>query len=344
MTIPDDPDQLKTWMMERWHEYGERFSVFEPADQPAPSVWEPQLPEPDHLGREHPDSLKHWRRLHETRELLRDRYGRHGILQGASLSFDCLVPKFQKHITDVWGQDAHGNPEAFPVQDRHEWYEGAIRMGIFVWQVGFSCRSVACQREWCRLHIRNPDRINPIDIYSLLQVFEGFGTAKALSVVSAWFGVKIRPFDHKGVRDTSVPRRRVPKAAVHALLSKYRTMRTQHVHSFMDEAATLVRSSPVVPWHRRLFDADHAFLSEKVIKNLSRIASPAIKAYLWLLLHQEEEARQNRFEMKVSDADLARALGVSRDTAMNHRRELEKLGFVESVKVNRGVIIRKAKY
>ncbi|MEW6351039.1 MAG: hypothetical protein AB1646_18435 [Thermodesulfobacteriota bacterium] len=140
VTILEDQDKLKSWMMERWHEQGERFSVFEPADQPAPSVWELQLPEPDHPGREHPDSLKQWPRLYDTRDFLRARYGKHVVLQGASLSFDCLVPNFQKRTTEVWGQDAHGDPGAFPVKDRHEWYEGAIRMGIFGWQVRFSCR------------------------------------------------------------------------------------------------------------------------------------------------------------------------------------------------------------
>ena len=62
----------------------------------------------------------------------------------------------------------------------------------------------------------------------------------------------------------------------------------------------------------------------KVTGNLYKINSPAAKAYLWLLLHQEEVARPNVGRLDVSDADLAQALGVSQTTAENYRKELER--------------------
>jgi len=37
-----------------WHAYGEQFTVFVPAQQPAPSSWEPDVPEFDEKGRVNP--------------------------------------------------------------------------------------------------------------------------------------------------------------------------------------------------------------------------------------------------------------------------------------------------
>jgi hypothetical protein len=146
MVIPKDPDDLRNWMVERWHQYGETFSVFTPAEQPAPDIWEPDLPEYDDKGKLHPDALKHWQYLFPTKDFLRHRYAKHGILQGPSLFFDCLVPRFQERMHQRWAQDQSGQPAAFEVKDDYTWYAKAIRIGIFKWQVGFSCRSLSCER------------------------------------------------------------------------------------------------------------------------------------------------------------------------------------------------------
>jgi hypothetical protein len=45
-------------------------------------------------------------------------------------------------------------------------------------------------------------------------------------------------------------------------------------------------------------------------------------------MHQEEEARHNRWTLDVSDAKLGRALGVVRTTAGNYRKRLEELKLV----------------
>jgi hypothetical protein len=194
MVQPRDIDDMRKWMVERWHHYGQTFSVFTPDEQPAPDIWEPNLPGYDDKGKLHPNALKHWQYLFPTKDFLGHRYAKYGILQAPSLFFDCLVPHFQKRILHKWTQDQYGQPSASEVKDDYTWYAKAIRMGIFQWQVGFSCRSLLCERHWCKLNRRNPERVNPCDIYSLIQIFEACVPGKALSAVAQWFGVKLSAF------------------------------------------------------------------------------------------------------------------------------------------------------
>jgi len=206
----------------RWHHYAERFSIAVPEEQPYPSVWEPLLPDIDDEGRLSPQALKDWRYLFRTKEFLRQKYEQHHILETPSLYFDCLVTKFQKRIYQVWGRDAQDQPISYPVKDTHEWYDGAVRLGIFEWQVGFSCCSFLCERHWCSLHRKNQKRINPVNIYGLISEFEGIALLKAKEAVAKWFGVRLGNLTAKGVRDTGKPRRKAPKTAITDLLAKYR--------------------------------------------------------------------------------------------------------------------------
>jgi hypothetical protein len=57
MDVPKDPEELRNWMVEHWHQYGKTFTVFTPAEQPAPDFWEPELC-PDMTT-----TLEHWRYL-----------------------------------------------------------------------------------------------------------------------------------------------------------------------------------------------------------------------------------------------------------------------------------------
>jgi hypothetical protein len=77
-----------------------------------------------------------------------------------------------------------------------------------------------------------------------------------------------------------------------------------------------------------MFDEELTFLSQKLIGNLFRIKSAAAKAYLWLLIQQEETARNTKGRFSVTDAALAEALGVSKTTAANYREQLQELGIV----------------
>jgi hypothetical protein len=318
-----------------------------PEEQPFPDEWELDVPGPDDKGRLSPQVLKHWEKLFPTKEFLRQRYAEHHILEAPPLWFDCLVPKFQRRMSYRVVEDEHGSPQHIEVRDTHEWYDSALRMGIFRSQVGFSCRSMLCERRWCKLHRLNPQRI-PVDIYSLVDIFEACGLAQASGIVAKWFGVKLQALESAGTGPVKGYRYTVPKKALHDLLARYPTMRHQHVDAFIREAAQLIRSCPLVPWHGRMFDEEQAFLSQKIIGNLFRLKSAAAKAYLWLLMVQEERARNTREPFGVTDSELAAALGVSLPTAGIYRRELENKGLVQvEVKKrgkNREITIRKVKY
>ncbi len=354
MTIPSDPDERRNWLVERWYAYGDHFSVFVPDEQPRPDVWDFPEAELDDKGRLDPQVLKRWEYLPQTKELLRQRYGKFHILETPALWFDCLVPKFQNQM-HYKVLDSEGN--FLEVDDNHEWYDNVLRMGVFKWQVGFSCSSVKCEREWCKLNLKNPHRINPIDIYSIIQVFEGVSTATALSEVAKWFNLKLRPLESRGIFKTRTPRYAVPKWTVYSLIRQYRDTRHQHLDAFLKEATAIIQSSALVEWHGRMFDEATAFLSTQLMDNLYKINDFAVKAYLWLLIRQEELARQTaphkakhkkKWEFRVSDAELATALVVSPPTAARYRKILHNLGLVEvqqehiGRKIERYII--KAKY
>jgi hypothetical protein len=330
MSDEEDLNAQRTRMMEIWHEYGKTFNTFVPEEQPFPDEWKPELPGPDDRGRLSPQVLKHWEQLSPTKEFLRQRYADHHALEGPSLDFDCLVPKFQRRMHYRVAEDEHGNPQHLRVRDAHEWYVSALRIGIFRSQVGFSCRSMLCERRWCKLHRQYRPRI-PVDIYSLIDLFEGCGLAQAVSIVGTWFGVKLQSFETAGSGPVKGYRYAVAKEAIYDLLARYPNMRHQHVDAFIREAAQLVRGCPLVPWHGRIFDEDHAFLSRKLIGNLFQIKSPAAKAYLWLLVQQEETARNTREVFSISDAQLAQELGVSKTTAAKYREQLQEQGVVKTV-------------
>jgi hypothetical protein len=244
-------------------------------------------------------------------------------------------------------QDEHGNPQHLRVRDAHEWYVSALGIGIFRSQVGFSCRSMLCERRWCKLHRQYRPRI-PVDIYSLIDLFEGCGLAQAVSIVGTWFVVKLQFFETAGSGPVKGYRYAVPKQALYDLLARYPNMRHQHVDAFIREAAQLVRGCPLVPWHGRMFDEDHVFLSRKLIGNLFQVKSPAAKAYLWLLVQQEETARNTREVFSISDAQLAQELGVSKTTAAKYREQVQEQGVVNPVVEKVGKIgefwIKRVKY
>jgi hypothetical protein len=197
MSDEENLNAQRTRMMEIWHEYGKTFNSFVPEERPFPDEWEPEVHVEDDKGCLSPQALKHWEQLFPTKEFLRQRYADHHILEGPSLDFDCLVPKFQHRMHYRVAQDEHGNPLHMPVQDRYEWYASALRIGIFRSQVGFSCRSMLCERRWCKLHRHYTGRI-PVDVYSLVDIFEGCGLAQAMSIVAKWFGVKLQSFEPAG--------------------------------------------------------------------------------------------------------------------------------------------------
>ena len=330
MDDPENSDDERNKFVEAWHAYGAQFSVFVPADQPTPTTWDPDVDEFDEKGRVNPHYLKHWKFLARTKESLRDRYAKYKILQGPSLTFDCLVRKFQPRIFNKSYQDQDGNPALYEVNDSFEWYERVIRLDIFDWQIGFSCRSNLCERDWCLLNRRNPKKIVPVHIYSLISTFEGIAVAAAKSQVGEWFDMKLGELESKGIRPSTGLRRKVPKKLIIEILDRYRNMRGQHVNALIAELAGVIQGSALVEWHRRMFEEDHAFLKDRAADNLFKIKSPAVKAYVWLLIRQEELARNTRGQkLEVSDTELAAGVGVTKTSAQNYRQILCKLKLIE---------------
>ena len=336
-------------MLKQWHEYGKAYNVFVPDEQPAPKIWDRPLAEPGEKGTWDPQTIKHWRFFELTRDFLRTRYADHGILPGPALIFDCLIRKFQPRFFNKSYQDQHGNPVFYEVNDSYEWYERAIRMDIFGWQVGFSCRSNLCERDWCLLNRRNPKKIVPVDIYSLISIFEGISVAVAKAHVAKWFGMKLGEFESKGIRPSTRLRRKVSKKEIVEVLARYKNVRTQHVTALIAELAAVIQHSGQVEWHRRMFDEDYMFLKDRAADNLYKINGPAAKAYVWLLIRQEELARDTRGpKLNVSDSELAEAIGISKPSAQTYRKTLIKLKLVEVKELRAGttaeIRIVKAKY
>lgn len=348
MDDPKDLDEKRNELVKAWHDYGLRFSVFVPAQQPAPTTWDPDVAEFDDKGRVNPHYLKHWKFLPRTKDFLRARYAKYEILLGPTLFFDCLVPKFQDRMKYARIERESG-PDFFEVKDSSEWYEKAIRMGIFDWQVGFSCRSVLCQRSWCPLHRGNPDRINPVDVYGLLSAFERIPAVTAKAEVGKWFEMELGELKSTGTKTGKRHRRKVSKKAFYDLMKEFENMRAHQVKELIGLLDSLIRQSPWVEWHGRKFDEDYAFMADKAATNLYKINGPAVKAYIWLLIRQEELARNTRGpKLSVSDADLATGIGISKTTAQTYRKILSKLKLIETGRIiaskNNEVTIAKVKY
>ena len=162
MPIPEDSLERKKWMLKLWQDYGERFAVFHPDEQPLPSpdVWhedmyEPYDPDPDQDAKYDPRVIRHLRWWEDTRRFLRERFG---LEVSLDYLFDCLAGKYQGRFSD-------------DIDEREErrWYVRALRMGAFMFDgkvgVGFSCRSRRCQRIKCSLKLQReeerPEEVEP---------------------------------------------------------------------------------------------------------------------------------------------------------------------------------------
>ncbi len=145
MSDEQDLNFQRAELLRLWHEYGKAYNVFVPPEQPDPHEWDRPLTPPDDKGTLDPQALKHWRYFEKTRDFLRQRYSDHGILAGPALTFDCLVPKFQKPL-DI-PADKRKQYKLPRKGDPPEWYSKALRMLITSQgEVGFICHSEECQR------------------------------------------------------------------------------------------------------------------------------------------------------------------------------------------------------
>ena len=206
--------------MRIWHEYGKAYGVFVPEEQPNPHQWDLPLPEPDEKGTLDPQVVKHWRYFEQTRDFLRQRYADHRILAGPRLTFNCLVPAFQKPLSiPAEKRKRYKLPKD---KDPPSWYQGALRMPITTQgEVGFVCNSEECQRTKCKLNLRNEKRFSPCDLYSLIQIFHGHrSVSTAMAVVAEEFG-KLGKFEARGIEEKpKIVRYAVPKHEIHSLIAR----------------------------------------------------------------------------------------------------------------------------
>jgi hypothetical protein len=327
----DQEQEKRAELLKLWREYGKTYNVFVPVEQPDPRNWDRELPEPDDKGTLDPQALKHWRYFERTRDFLRERYADHGILVGLALTFDCLVPKFQKPLAIP--TDKRKQYELPRRGDPPEWYDRVLRIIITArGEVGFVCNSEDCQRRKCKLNQHNPKRISPCDIFSLIQLFHGYrSVAAASSIVAEEFG-KLGKFKARGVEEKpKIVRYAVPKDKLLDLVQRYRNMRRQHIGSLITEAEDLIRSSEKVELeHTRSFSDEFAYFWPQILEDqiITRINGAAVRLYLWLLVKQEEAARRNQWGLELTDTIVAEELGISIRTAGTYREELEKLGLL----------------
>jgi hypothetical protein len=332
VSVDEQPDD-RYEILELWRRYGERYNVFVPDEQPGPGPdgWKGPVPEPSDRGTYGPEVFKHWRHFEAVRDLLRETYRDHHILSGQSLSFDCLVPMFQKPLAFPDQEDSSGKTKHM---DRPAWYQQVLSIVITPdGQTVFVCDSLECLRTKCKLNLLNPKRISPVDIYSLVQIFHGYrSVAKAKAIVAERMDLRIGKFDHKGIEKKSkVWRYAVPKHEVHGLIERYARQKRQHVAPLIQDAVTLIEDCSLVELeHSRIFSNYFAFFSAKIIQDglLQRIGTGAVRLYLWLLVHQEEQARHNRFSVRLTNDAVAEALGSSTRTISDYRQELQKLGLL----------------
>lgn len=324
-------------LVQIWKQYGKTYNVFVPDDQPMPKGegWDRPVPEVSATGTVDPQLMKHWRLFQTTKGFLTHKYAQYGILRGPGLTFDCLVPQFQKPMKMSMGKTGKRKK-----RDPEKWYAGALSMLITTdGEVAFSCSSTECPRTKCKLHLGKPKRKKEKDLFSLIQIFHGYrSVAKAKQIVGEEFEVSLGHFEFRDIQEkTLIKRLAVPKWAIEELIQEFSGMRHQQTPGLICRAVDLVRRSQIVELdHSRVFSNYFAFLWPQIIDNelLQKINGPAIRLYLWLLKEQEERARRNEFAIRLSDAEVSRALSVSRKTAGIYRQELEKLGLL---KVKEGI-------
>jgi hypothetical protein len=329
MVTPMDRDKI----VEIWKQYGKTYNVFVPDDQPMPKgeEWDRPVPEVSDTGTIDPQLMKHWRLFQATKGFLRHKYAQYGILRGPGLTFDCLVPQFQKPMKMSMGKKGRkkGDPK--------EWYAGAMSMLITAHgEVAFTCSSRECPRTKCKLNLRNPKRkkVVVVDVFSLIRIFHGYrSVVKAKQTVAEGFEVRLGHFEFRGIEEKTLMKRlAVPKWAIDELIQRFSGIRRQQIPSLVHEAVELVGRSQVIGLeHGRVFSNYFAFLWPQIIDNqiLQKINGGGIRLYLWLLREQEERARRNEFAMSLTDKEVAGKIGASQQTIGRYRQELEKLGVLK---------------
>jgi hypothetical protein len=332
VSIPDDPLERKKWMLRLWQEYGERFGVFHPDEQPLPpvEVWHADMyesydPKPDEKRNFDPRVIRHLRWWADTTEFLRQRFG---LEVTSAYVFDCLAGKYQGRFSDE-------------IDDREErrWYVRALRMGAFIFDgkvgVGFSCRSRRCQRIQCPVNLqrkkKDQKRLNRVDLFELLQIFYGdekMLLSKAVREVSAIFDVPLHDFGS--------PHYAIPKEAFVRLLSNHRDDVPKLIKNFRNRCTG--KRSQLIYFIRKPpqeISQDHVCFPRAIVAEgiLEKINHPAVILYFYLLICRLEATIANRpwsipTPLEIETDTGARGYNISRRSAQRYLEHLESVGLL----------------
>ena len=210
-------------------------------------------------------------------------------------------------------------------------------MTIYRSEIRFSCRSLGCKREWCDLKKRNS-----VDIYGLIKVFHRFGKmGQSEKVVAKWFGMPMQPLKSVA-EEKDLPRRfKVSCGEINDLISRYPDLRDEKVggkdklNQFLQEAADLIRYSPLEEYCGKPAPAGYVYLAQSVVyeNGLWRMGTAA-RLWLWMWCYQSQRARKRKERIREfipSDKKLADMWGVDESTVKRQRKKLEKLGYFRIV-------------
>jgi hypothetical protein len=247
---------------------------------------------------------------------------------GSDLYFDCKAMQCQGRFS-----------EEVDYQKERLWYIRALRIGTFLFNgklgVGFSCRSLGCQRRRCPLNLKDrdrEDRLNRVDLYQLLQIFEGEAAmplARAVAEVSQWFGLPLHGFGQAHYA--------VAKQSVYRQIKRYQ----QNISALIRNFSNLCKRSPLV-----YFDIkpptdetyqNHLFFPQAMIMGgvLEKIDSPAVVTYLYLWMLKMEQVQQNQFKFELPTAldmerdTVSRGFGISRRSIRRHIEQLNMAGLLD---------------
>jgi hypothetical protein len=329
MSIPEDPLDRKKWMLKVWQDYGERFAVFHPNEQPLPppEVWHADMyelyePEPDQDGRYDPRVIRHLRWWEDIRRFLQERFG---VEVSLDYLFDCLAGRYQGRFSDE-------------IDERVErrWYVRAMRMGAFMFDgkvgVGFSCRSKRCQRTKCPLCLqrkkKDQKRLNRVDLFELMQIFHGtekISLAKAVTEVSEMLGIDLHDFGEAHYA--------IPKNSFVRLLNQYRDDAPKLIKNFRNRCTG--KRSQLIYFTRKpppVISQAHFCFPQSVVteETLERINDPAVILYLHLLVMRLESTIANCPFRMPTPAEIemdteARGYRVSRRSAKRYLEHLESV-------------------
>ena len=310
MDIPEDPQERQKWMMQILQQYGQEFLIFEPEDQPNVFV----APEPEYRdlrsGNLDPRELRSWRYIDFTVQFMRERYG---LFTDQHLVIDC--PVYQLHpLKRERDEDFR---RCFQLTA-----EGTIR---------FRCRrSIGCKRKHC-----SAKNNRSLDLYDLVVLLDKKGRENARRVVSEFYenlhGKKLGHFprteapDRSDKVESSVMRFAVPKEALEKLFSAPVKGKGAG-ERFAKRALKLITESPLMPYDGFNSVVEDSILLSNSFDWTARLSELGIAARLFLWIHWRQAEAGSR--LRLTDQDVAVALGADPRTIQNHKQLLVERGYL----------------